>query len=163
MSAALADTTRSREHYNNLYNWGFVHLCLCALAAVVQTGQFLQHAATFVVGFVIAFTRSWDMTLVLVGCLPFLAGVGGILAKLVTTLTNKATAAYTEVGLLLNTAACGVVGDWCWGAPRVVLQYACMGLAWVVSSPCWSLPYQQGHCRIHRGGFAFQHSSLQGQ
>lgn len=63
----------------------------------MQVGTFLQHTATFVVGFVIAFTRSWDMTLVMVGCLPFLAAVGGILAKLTTTLTNKATAAYTEV------------------------------------------------------------------
>lgn len=64
---------------------------------MLQVGTFLQHTATFVVGFIIAFTRSWDMTLVLVGCLPFLAGVGGILAKLITTLSNKATAAYTEV------------------------------------------------------------------
>lgn len=64
---------------------------------MLQVGVFLQHTATFVVGFVVAFTRSWDMTLVMVGCLPFLAGVGGIMAKLVTTLSNKATTAYTEV------------------------------------------------------------------
>lgn len=65
--------------------------------AALQVGTFLQHTATFVAGFIIAFTRSWDMTLVLVGCLPFLAGVGGVLAKLVTKLSDQTVAAYTEV------------------------------------------------------------------
>jgi hypothetical protein len=65
--------------------------------AAVQVGVFLQHTATFVTGFIVAFTRSWDMTLVLMGCLPFLAGMGGIMVRLITVLTNKATAAYTDV------------------------------------------------------------------
>ncbi len=39
-----------------------------------------------------------DITLVLVGCLPFLAGMGALLAKLVTSSSTKAQAAYTEVG-----------------------------------------------------------------
>jgi hypothetical protein len=37
------------------------------------------------------------MTLVLVGCLPFLAGVGAVLARLTTSLNTQATEAYTEV------------------------------------------------------------------
>jgi ATP-binding cassette subfamily B (MDR/TAP) protein 1 len=64
---------------------------------LMQVGVFLQHTATFVTGFIVAFTRSWDMTLVLMGCLPFLAGMGGIMVRLMTVLTNKATAAYTDV------------------------------------------------------------------
>lgn len=64
----------------------------------LQVGIFIQHSSTFVSGFVIAFVKGWDMTLVLVGCLPFLAGVGAVLAKLTTSLTNKMNAAYTEVG-----------------------------------------------------------------
>lgn len=69
-----------------------VLVCMC-----LQVGTFLQHSATFIAGFIIAFTRSWDMTLVLVGCLPFVAGVGAVMAKLTTSLSNKGTAAYTEV------------------------------------------------------------------
>lgn len=72
-------------------------LCCAMCCAALQVGTFLQHTATFVAGFIIAFTRSWDMTLVLVGCLPFLAGVGGVLAKLVTKLSDQTVAAYTEV------------------------------------------------------------------
>jgi ABC-type multidrug transport system fused ATPase/permease subunit len=72
-----------------------------------QVGTFLQHTATFCAGFVVAFTRGWDMTLVLVGCLPFLAAVGAILSRMTTRLTNKATAAYTEVrsGACAHTCA----------------------------------------------------------
>jgi len=74
----------------------------------LQVGTFLQHSATFIVGFIIAFTRSWDMTLVLVGCLPFVAGVGSIMAKLTTSLSNKGTAAYTEVSMSFCLGMCPV-------------------------------------------------------
>lgn len=127
----------------------------------VQTGQFLQHAATFVVGFVIAFTRSWDMTLVLVGCLPFLAGVGGILAKLVTTLTNKATAAYTEVcWLFLHSSTVSTVGG-------AALQYACskglpaIMIRWELAAfKLITLLTGLSHCSIARGRYC-QHKPLQ--
>lgn len=69
------------------------------MRACVQVGVFIQHMATFVAGFIIAFVKGWDMTLVLVGCLPFLAGVGAVLAKLTTSLTNKMNAAYTDVSV----------------------------------------------------------------
>jgi ATP-binding cassette subfamily B (MDR/TAP) protein 1 len=69
------------------------------LLTVLQVGVFLQHMTTFIVGFIVAFTRGWDMTLVLVGCLPFLAAIGAVLAQLQTKLASKQTAAYTEVGV----------------------------------------------------------------
>lgn len=46
-----------------------------------KLGFFMQHCATFGVGYIIAFWRGWDMTLVMVGTLPFLATVGAILSK----------------------------------------------------------------------------------
>lgn len=52
---------------------------------------------TFIVGFIVAFTRGWDMTLVLVGCLPFLAAIGAVLTQLQTKLAARQTAAYTDV------------------------------------------------------------------
>jgi ATP-binding cassette subfamily B (MDR/TAP) protein 1 len=63
----------------------------------VQVGVFLQHMTTFIVGFIVAFTRGWDMTLVLVGCLPFLAAIGAVLTQLQTKLATRQTAAYTDV------------------------------------------------------------------
>ena len=62
-----------------------------------KVGLFLQHMATFITGYIIAFVKGWDMTLVMVGCLPFLAGVGGVLTKLTTSISSKSTEAYTEV------------------------------------------------------------------
>lgn len=44
-------------------------------------GDFLQHSATFVVGYIIAFWRGWDMTLVMIGTLPLLVAMGATLAK----------------------------------------------------------------------------------
>jgi ABC-type multidrug transport system fused ATPase/permease subunit len=67
------------------------------LFAALQVGVFLQHMTTFIVGFVVAFTRGWDMTLVLVGCLPFLAAIGAVLTQLQTKLASMQTAAYTDV------------------------------------------------------------------
>lgn len=79
------------------------------LLTALQVGVFLQHMTTFLVGFIVAFTRGWDMTLVLVGCLPFLAAIGAVLAQLQTKLASKQTAAYTEVGagLLSALLLCG--------------------------------------------------------
>ena len=66
----------------------------------LKVGDFLQHTATFAVGYAIAFWRGWDMTLVMVGTLPFLAGVGAILAKLSTYTAAKSSAAYVEASSL---------------------------------------------------------------
>jgi ABC-type multidrug transport system fused ATPase/permease subunit len=63
-----------------------------------KAGLFLQHITTFVVGYIVAFWRGWDMTLVMVGCLPFLAAAGAVMARVATSLGNKQAEAYTEVG-----------------------------------------------------------------
>jgi ATP-binding cassette subfamily B (MDR/TAP) protein 1 len=69
-----------------------------------KVGDFLQHTATFTVGYIIAFWRGWDMTLVMVGTIPFLAGVGAILAKLSTWTSAKSSAAYVEASSLAQQA-----------------------------------------------------------
>lgn len=67
-----------------------------------KVGVFLQHMTTFIVGFIVAFTRGWDMTLVLVGCLPFLAAIGAVLTQLQTKLAARQTAAYTDAGAVVQ-------------------------------------------------------------
>jgi ATP-binding cassette subfamily B (MDR/TAP) protein 1 len=67
-----------------------------------KMGIFLQHMSTFLVGYIIAFWRGWDVTLVMVGCLPFLAGSGALLAKVTTSLGNKSAEAYTMAGSVVQ-------------------------------------------------------------
>lgn len=65
-------------------------------------GLALQHTSTFLTGFIVAFTKGWDMTLVMVGCLPFLALAGMALAKLMARTSKKQNAAYTEAGAIVQ-------------------------------------------------------------
>ncbi|KXZ51733.1 hypothetical protein GPECTOR_11g18 [Gonium pectorale] len=65
-----------------------------------KLGAFLHHSSTFVVGFIIGFVRGWEMALVMLGCMPFLAIIGGILAK-GTAMANSASAkAYAEASAI---------------------------------------------------------------
>ncbi|GBF96721.1 ABC transporter B family-like [Raphidocelis subcapitata] len=69
-----------------------------------KAGTFLQHLATFLAGYALAFAKGWDVTLVLVGCLPFLAGAAGLLAKVATGSSTKAQEAYSEAGAVTQQA-----------------------------------------------------------
>ncbi|KAG1679148.1 hypothetical protein FOA52_000503 [Chlamydomonas sp. UWO 241] len=61
-----------------------------------KLGHFIQHCTCFLVGYIIALWRGWDMALVMVGTLPFLAAVGGILAKMSTMFTTKNALMYED-------------------------------------------------------------------
>lgn len=67
-----------------------------------KVGVFLQHSSTVICGYIVAFTYGWDMTLVLLGVLPFLAGCGYIMAQVTTSFAKKSQQAYTEVGALMS-------------------------------------------------------------
>lgn len=65
-----------------------------------KLGHFIQHTCCFFVGYIVAFWRGWDMTLVMLGTLPFLAGVGAILSKLATNTNMKSEAAYAKASTI---------------------------------------------------------------
>uniref|UniRef100_A0A7R9VCA0 Uncharacterized protein n=1 Tax=Chlamydomonas euryale TaxID=1486919 RepID=A0A7R9VCA0_9CHLO len=65
-----------------------------------KLGHFQQHLTSFVVGYIIAFWRGWDMALVMVGSLPFLAGVGAALSKMTTTFNAKSDESYKQASEL---------------------------------------------------------------
>jgi ABC-type multidrug transport system fused ATPase/permease subunit len=46
-----------------------------------KVAHFVQHMTTATAGIIVAFVGGWDMTLVMIGVLPFLAAVGMTLAK----------------------------------------------------------------------------------
>ncbi|GFR42553.1 hypothetical protein Agub_g3460 [Astrephomene gubernaculifera] len=56
-----------------------------------KLGAFIHHLSTFITGFIIGFVKGWEMTLVMLGCMPFLAIIGGLLAK-GTQMANSASA-----------------------------------------------------------------------
>uniref|UniRef100_A0A7S0R4U3 ATP-binding cassette transporter n=1 Tax=Chlamydomonas leiostraca TaxID=1034604 RepID=A0A7S0R4U3_9CHLO len=64
----------------------------------------VHHFCTFIAGFIVGFTYSWDLTLVMVGCLPFLAIMGGIIAKFAATHESFSQKLYTEAGTVAQQA-----------------------------------------------------------
>jgi len=89
-----------------------------------KVGVFLQHMSTFACGYVIAFVRGWDMTLVMLACLPFLGLAGAALATAVTRLQALQTAAYTAAGEVAAEAISQVRTVAAYGGERrAVAQY----------------------------------------
>lgn len=65
-------------------------------------------------GYIVALWRGWDMALVMVGTLPFLAAVGAVLAKMSTVFNQKNTAAYAEASEVAQQSISQV---WTWHGP----------------------------------------------
>ncbi|KAI9120891.1 hypothetical protein K1719_007924 [Acacia pycnantha] len=63
-----------------------------------KVGKFLQLAATFVGGFVVAFTRGWLLSLILLSCLPFIVIAGGVASMFVSKVSSRGQVAYAEAG-----------------------------------------------------------------
>ncbi|GLI63941.1 hypothetical protein VaNZ11_007082 [Volvox africanus] len=65
-----------------------------------KLGAFLHHSSTFITGFVIGFVKGWEMALVMLGCMPFLALIGGLLAKGTAMANNASSKAYAEASAI---------------------------------------------------------------
>ncbi|CAG9460904.1 unnamed protein product [Pedinophyceae sp. YPF-701] len=63
-----------------------------------KVGNFVHHITACLVGLGIAFWKSWDLALVLVGTLPIMAGVAGGLGKITQWLNTRSSQAYGEAG-----------------------------------------------------------------
>ncbi|CAI8057874.1 ATP-dependent translocase ABCB1 [Geodia barretti] len=63
-----------------------------------KVAVFLSYFSTFVTGYVIAFTRSWKMALVVMTMLPLLATVGAIMSRIVASFTAREQSAYAAAG-----------------------------------------------------------------
>jgi len=69
---------------------------------------FVQNMTTFVGGLCIGFTQSWEMSLVLMGSLPILAGAGGWMAVNLSSLTSMSEKAYRGAGGVAEQAISGI-------------------------------------------------------
>ncbi|KAF9954849.1 Multidrug resistance protein 1 [Mortierella alpina] len=69
-----------------------------------KVGLVLASAATFIAGFVIAFTHGWRMSLVLLTAVPLMAVAGGLMAKYATQTTADGQDSYAKAGGLAEQA-----------------------------------------------------------
>ena len=64
-----------------------------------KTGHFIRMVSMFIFGFGVAFYRGWDMALVMLGLLPFLAAIAAVLGKRTSKMMSQSNEAYAKVGL----------------------------------------------------------------
>lgn len=70
----------------------------------MQVGKFIQLIATFIGGFVVAFIRGWELTLVLMACIPLIVVAGAIMALTMSKTVDNGQAAYAEAGNVVEQA-----------------------------------------------------------
>ena len=59
---------------------------------------FFMSCATVIGGFVMGFTKGWELSLVLLGALPFIALAGGLFAYVLTSIKHYSDIAYVHAG-----------------------------------------------------------------
>jgi len=68
------------------------------LTCHLQAGKILQLSSSFFGGFVIAFTRGWLLTLVMLTSLPLIAIAGAVSAQFLTKVSSKKLTSYGDAG-----------------------------------------------------------------
>lgn len=64
----------------------------------MQVGKFIQYLSAFVGGFIIAFTKGWLLSLVLVSCIPALVIAGGAMASIMSKMSSRGQITYAQAG-----------------------------------------------------------------
>nr|XP_020843129.1 multidrug resistance protein 1 isoform X2 [Phascolarctos cinereus] len=63
-----------------------------------KIGLFFQAVATFLTGFIVGFSRGWKLTLVILAISPVLGASAALLAKVLSSFTDKELLAYAKAG-----------------------------------------------------------------
>nr|CAB3464562.1 unnamed protein product [Digitaria exilis] len=63
-----------------------------------KIGRFLQLVTTFFGGFVLAFIKGWLLTLVMLSTIPPFVAAAGIVAKVLSKISNQGLASYSDAG-----------------------------------------------------------------
>ncbi|AES64094.2 ABC transporter B family protein [Medicago truncatula] len=67
-----------------------------------KVGKFIQLISSFLGGFVIAFTKGWELTLVLLACIPCIVIVGGFMSMMMAKMSSRGQIAYSEAGVVVE-------------------------------------------------------------
>ncbi|XP_040951407.1 ABC transporter B family member 13 isoform X1 [Gossypium hirsutum] len=71
-----------------------------------KTGHAFRYLSQFIVGFAIGFTSVWQLTLLTLAVVPLIAIAGGAYTIIMSTLSEKGEAAYTEAGKIAEEVNC---------------------------------------------------------
>ncbi|KAL0079725.1 P-loop containing nucleoside triphosphate hydrolase protein [Phycomyces blakesleeanus] len=71
-------------------------------------GLFTTAIAQFVTGFIVAFVKGWQLAVVMLATLPFMAGVGAIMGVYITKYTLKTQTSYAEAGSVAEQVFSGI-------------------------------------------------------
>ncbi|EGG17681.1 hypothetical protein DFA_08677 [Cavenderia fasciculata] len=63
-----------------------------------KVGNYIHHNSTFLCGFIIGFTKGWQLTLVILSVTPLLAIAGGFVAKVISEFAIEGQRAYAKAG-----------------------------------------------------------------
>lgn len=69
---------------------------------MVQVGKFIQLMSTFFGGFVIAFSKQWLLTLVMLSSIPPLMISGGVMSHMVSKMASRAQNAYASAAVVVE-------------------------------------------------------------
>ena len=78
----------------------------------VHAGNFAHNITTFIVGYAIAFARSWQLSLVMLSVVPALAVAGAVFGTVAGRLGTKAADAYGVANSIVQQVAM-MHGVWC--------------------------------------------------
>ncbi|KAK7245613.1 hypothetical protein RIF29_40460 [Crotalaria pallida] len=63
-----------------------------------KVGKFLQLSWSFLGGFIIAFSKGWQLAVVLLACIPCTVTVGGVMSMMMAKMSSRGQTAYAEAG-----------------------------------------------------------------
>lgn len=69
---------------------------------LLQSAKFIQLFTTFLGGYIVAFIKSWKLTLVVMSIMPVIVIAGGTTAVFISKMSNRSQAAYAEAGTLVE-------------------------------------------------------------
>lgn len=75
---------------------------MCAMDKKLQVGKFIQLIATFFGGFVIAFSKGWLLTLVLMSSVPPIVIAAGFMAYFTAKAIVRGQASYSEAAIVVE-------------------------------------------------------------
>ncbi|PNY06872.1 ABC transporter B family member 9-like protein, partial [Trifolium pratense] len=67
-----------------------------------KVGKFIQIISYFLGGYVIAFTKGWELSLVLLACVPCFIIIGGFMSMMMARMSIRGQIAYSEAGAVVE-------------------------------------------------------------
>jgi len=100
-----------------------------------KAAHFVQHSTTFIAGIIVALTVGWDMALVMMGMLPFIAIAGAILSRVTTVMSARMGVALSAASTLAQQALSQI---------RTVVAYNGEERSWEAYMKEMQMPIREG-------------------